>query len=379
MGTKSRVMIRNFGWIASWKITHRCNLRCSYCNPRELLPLSAPETGDPEMVIRKIAEFRPKYLNITGGEPTAVSVLPSVLRYARETWNPSTYVVHNGSTIQKLDNVFPFIDRFVISLDGPGEWNRKTKGIDGDRVLDGLREIVPDATAAGVDISINCVLTTSMLPHMRELAQRVHRKTPEAVLCFSPLLPPLSTESILAAPDLLDSFWREYRTLKKEGYNIVQTFDHLLIHDNYHKVQCYNQFFTLRVNPEGKVASCAMNVPVQTGEYARKWKKLLTVDGAMRAKDMAWKLLNNKLLGTIDFSCTTVCHCETWLDMLFMNRTGDATPIYLKGLVGRVTENELLEMEMFVKQHINPLFDLDFFKGEMMRSGRYRSVGESVT
>ncbi len=367
-------MISNFAWVVSWKITHRCNLRCVYCNPKEIAPVSHSEAGDPEEIIRKIAGFRPKYLNITGGEPTLVESLHRVLKFARENWNPSTYVVHNGSAPDKLVPLLPYLDRFVISLDGPGEKNRETKGLDGDRVLTRLQKIVPDARAADVDMSINCVLTRDMLPHMRELAMLVRDRTPEVTLCFSTLVPPLSPDSILSNPADLDTFQREYRRLREEKFNVVQTVDHMLSHPDYQRVQCYNQFFTLRVNPEGKISSCAMNVPIHAKEYAQKWKKLFTRDGIQRARDMAKKFVNNRVRSTIDFTCTTVCHCETWLDLLFLNRTTDATPIYLKGLVGRVSEKELQEMSEFVRSNINSSFDLDLFRHEMGKSGSYRSV-----
>ena len=37
---------RNFGWIASWQLTRRCNLYRVYCDHKQMRPVSFPENID---------------------------------------------------------------------------------------------------------------------------------------------------------------------------------------------------------------------------------------------------------------------------------------------------------------------------------------------
>jgi wyosine [tRNA(Phe)-imidazoG37] synthetase (radical SAM superfamily) len=74
-------------------------------------------------VVDRIGLYKPHILNISGGEPTLVKELPSLLSRAKELWDPYIRVVHNGTAPDKLESSFPYVDRLVISIDGPGSIN----------------------------------------------------------------------------------------------------------------------------------------------------------------------------------------------------------------------------------------------------------------
>ena len=65
---------------------------------------------------------------------------------------------------------------------------------------------------------------------------------------------------------------------------------------------------------------------------------------------------------SIDFSCTTVCTCENWLDLIFLGIPSDSIPIYARGLRGRMTDEDYRNAETFVRRFINPDFDIQALK-----------------
>ncbi len=357
--------MRNFAWIATWKITHRCNLRCIYCDHREMTPASSVERFDRPAIVERLASLKPKFVNISGGEPTLVEELPAVLKQLKSAWNPRIYVVHNGTQPHLLLPLMPHLDRIVVSIDGPGEVNRRNRGIDGNRVIDNLDAIVPEAARNNVEIALNCVVTKENAPFVAELAQRAADVSSRILLCLSPVMPPKGPLSILSDPALYKAFRAQYDRMRGDGLAVIQTFDNLLMHDNFDRIQCYNQFFGFRVSPEGRLSSCAMNMPDDMAAASALWKKTFRAGGLRKAASKIRKWLNNRVREKIDFSCTTICYCESWLDLLFLNRTNESIPVYVRGLASRLTDEEYGEVDRFVRAHINPSFDIALFRSRI--------------
>jgi len=361
--------MHNFAWIATWKITHRCNLRCVYCDHREMSPASSVEESDRRAIVDRLASYRPKFVNISGGEPTLVEELPRLLARMKKEWDPRIYVVHNGTQPHKLVPLMENLDRIVVSIDGPGEVNRRNRGIDGDGVLEKVGKLLPDARRHGVEIFFNCVITRHNVDGISELAAAVRAVSPDLLLCFSPVIPPERELSILDSPETYTAFRREYENLRAAGYNVIQTFDNLLLHDNFSKIQCYNQYFGFRIDPEGRFTSCSMTMPDDVVTAVAKWRKLARPAGLRKAGDRIRKWLAGHAAGGIDFICTTLCYCESWLDVLFLNKTNESIPMYCRGLAKRMSEEDYAAADSFVREHINPAFDIDLFKRRIAEAG----------
>ena len=118
---------KNFGWIATWRVTDRCNLNCVYCDQTVNHRPDFKENIDYNTIIDRLAAYHPKILNVSGGEPTLVSELPKYLNTIKQRWDPFIRVVHNGTNLSKAVTLFPFIDRLVISIDGPGAINHANR------------------------------------------------------------------------------------------------------------------------------------------------------------------------------------------------------------------------------------------------------------
>jgi hypothetical protein len=204
---------------------------------------------------------------------------------------------------------------------------------------------------------VNCVVTVRNLRSLAELAHAVRRASESILLSFTPVIPPHDGVSILNSKQHTAEFLATYDTLKRGGFNVTHTFDGLVRHGTFSRIQCFNQFFTIRVNPEGRISACPMNAGLRDGLTGVPLKKLLSPRGLRKAAAAAGRYLRGRAGARIDFSCSTICNCESWLDMLFLGRECESARTYLRGLHGRLTEKDYRDMAAFVRTHINPGFD----------------------
>lgn len=353
---------KNFAWIATWKITRRCNLYCVYCDHASMRKATHRENIDYSKIIKTLHEYSPKILNISGGEPSLVEELPGILSEIKKRWDPFIRVVHNGTSPEKLLESFPFIDRLVISMDGPDPINKANRGISGSSVLEKLKTVLPDLKTNNVEIGVNCVVTTANLKSMREFAEQVRNVSESLILSFTPVMPPDGPLSILREESLVKEFFATYQDLKKQGFSVMHAFDGITRFNNFKIIQCINQYFNIRVSPEGQVLTCAMNTPLNTRHYFYYFRKLLSKNGLKKAFYRIKQKLINSMQDSIDFSCTTICTCENWLDLIFLGIPSDSIPIYARGLRSRMTDEDYRNAEAFVKRHINPDFDVQELK-----------------
>ena len=348
--------MNNFSWIATWKITQRCNLYCVYCDHASMRPAGARELIDYEKALRTIAAYAPKILNISGGEPTLVETLPQIVANAKKQWNPFIRIVHNGTNPKKLIPCLPYIDRVVISLDGPDPINKRNRGISAQTVYNKLKEVLPEFARYGVQVYFNCVLSTLNVHAIRQLAQEAADLSPAITVSFTPIMPPDSDLSILSDEKTFGTFLAVYNDLKQQGFSVMQVFDGIRLHENYKKIQCYNQYFTIRATPKGQILTCAMNTALHAGQYRYYFGKLFSKNGVEKALTRIKKKVKQQLHTPPDFSCTTLCACENWLDLVFLGIPSDCISHYSKGLQGRLTETDFANVEAFVQKNINPNF-----------------------
>jgi MoaA/NifB/PqqE/SkfB family radical SAM enzyme len=347
---------KNFAWIATWKITRRCNLYCVYCDHPTMLKATEKETVDYAAIIDTLEKYKPKILNISGGEPTLVPQLSSILADIKQRWNPYIRIVHNGTAPDKLIPCLPYIDRLVISLDGPDPINSKNRGISAASVLAKLLPILPECAKHSVEVAINCVVTTTNVPHLYEFAQLLRSISPEIILSFAPLMPPDDMLSIMRAESLYTDFLATFNRLRQEGFRVIHVFDPLIRHPDYKHIQCYNQYFVVRVLTGGQVTTCAMNTDINGSLAAYYAKKLFSANGIAKAVNRITKVARSRIAHQVDFSCNTLCTCEGWLDLLFLGIESHCIAHYAKALRNRMTDSDYADVEAFVRKNINPSF-----------------------
>jgi ribosomal protein L31 len=199
-------------------------------------------------------------------------------------------------------------------------------------------------------------------PHIEQLVRNAIKLAPDLQLSFMTVMPPENDNSILVNKEMYANFITTFNALRAEGFKIMHVFDTILRHESFKKISCYNQFFTLRMETSGAISSCAMNVPADPVFFINKLKRLIITGKFPNLFDRLKKMTSQALSDIPDFSCSTICNCESWLDLLFLGIESNCHRVYTEGLRGRISEKEYGEVEQFVKEYINPQFDLQWFK-----------------
>ncbi|GBU21095.1 hypothetical protein R80B4_00984 [Fibrobacteres bacterium R8-0-B4] len=352
---------KNFCWMATWMVTDRCNLHCAYCDPTIMKRADEAEVINRFEALDRIAKYKPKILNISGGEPSLLKELPGLLSRAKAVWNPYIRVVHNGTNPQRLAEAFPCIDRLVISIDGPGEVNAATRGISGDAVLGKIAALAA-SDAPIPEITVNTVVTEENINTLKGFAAQIESVSPNIALALLPVMPTDGELSILRDREAgYKRFIGIYADIKAAHGNTVHNLDCVMRHENLRKIQCYNQYFTVRFSPRGEPFTCGAGLASQLRRSDRAYKKVFKKGGMRKLFTMIVKSIKEKA-GAVDFTCRNICNCESWLDMTFLGKETGYAPIVLRGFRGRLTDNDYTELEAFVKKHINADFDAAWFK-----------------
>ena len=137
--------------------------------------------------------------------------------------------------------------------------NKNSRGISGESVLKKLKSVLPELAANKVEIAVNCVVTTANLKSMSELAESVHAVSDSILISFTPVMPPDGPLSILQSNLQTREFFETFERLKNKGYFVMHAFDGITRFNDFNAVQCFNQYFVIRLSPEGNVLTCSLN------------------------------------------------------------------------------------------------------------------------
>ena len=150
-----------YPFYASYKITHKCNLRCEFCNVwMEDTPDLKKE--DVFKVIDNIANSSIIVLSIEGGDPLVRKDLGEILEYAYQ--KPFTlFFTTNGHLLDKrpMEEYGKNIDYLHISID---------EGHDNLEFFERLEEF----QSYGPEICIQIVVTKDTMPILEEKVKRIY-------------------------------------------------------------------------------------------------------------------------------------------------------------------------------------------------------------
>ena len=136
-------------------ITHRCNLKCRFCE----LPGNGAELTTEE-IKEKMRAFKSRGTiawGFTGGEPLVRKDLPELIRFAKKECNFITSLVTNGTLVERfLEIGAGDLDFLMVSLEGKKESNDKIRGAGS---FDKALATVKNAKAKGIGlVSVDCII-----------------------------------------------------------------------------------------------------------------------------------------------------------------------------------------------------------------------------
>ncbi len=180
-----------YPFYASYKVTHKCSLRCSFCN---VWMEDTPDLKKDDVfkVIDNIANSSIVVLSLEGGDPLVRKDLGEILEYAYQ--KPFTlFFTTNGHLLDKrpMEEFGKHIDYLHISID---------EGHDNLEFFDRLEEF----QSYGPEICIQTVVTKDTMPGLEKKVKRVHEVNARTVVMPACHL------------DGTDDFYPEPKTFEKE-------------------------------------------------------------------------------------------------------------------------------------------------------------------
>ena len=158
-----------YPFYASYKVTHKCSLRCEFCN---VWMEDTPDLKKDDVfkVIDNIANSSIVVLSLEGGDPLLRKDLGEILKYAYQ--KPFTlFFTTNGHLLDKrpMKEYGKFIDYLHISID---------EGHDNLEFFERLKEF----QSYGPEICIQIVVTKDTLNSLEEKVKRVHQVNARTVV-----------------------------------------------------------------------------------------------------------------------------------------------------------------------------------------------------
>lgn len=194
-----------YPFYASYKVTHKCGLRCKFCNVWMEKTPDLP-TEDVFKVVDNIANSSIVVLSIEGGDPLVRKDLGEILQYASQ--KPFTlFFTTNGHLLDKrpMDEYGKYIDYLHISID-EGHGNLE------------FFERLEEFQSYGPEICIQIVVTKETMPELEKKVKRIYEVGARTVVMPACHLD--GTDDFYPTPE---EFKKEIIRLKKIYKNTITT------------------------------------------------------------------------------------------------------------------------------------------------------------
>jgi len=158
-----------YPFYASYKITHKCNFRCKFCNVwKEKTP--DLDTEDVKKVIDNIANSSIHVLSLEGGDPLLREDIGEILRYI-DTKDMQVFITTSERDFSgyPMDEYVKYLDYLHISID------------EGHRNLFMLDRL-PEFIRLGIPITIQIVVTKDDIPALESKIKRCFECGAKAVV-----------------------------------------------------------------------------------------------------------------------------------------------------------------------------------------------------
>ncbi|HVB98933.1 MAG TPA: radical SAM protein [Candidatus Dormibacteraeota bacterium] len=209
--------------IASYYVTHRCNLKCLYCT--EHYPIRDTVDLDTEGAFAVLKRLRREMSAIyfTGGEPL---VRPDIVKILREARRLRFFPIHlgtNGLLLPLREEVLDYADRLIISLDSmnAASWDDLLNAGPGQarRIYEIIAHYAGQQRRRRVSIMVNCVITGDTIAEAYRVMEFCFRHD----VVFAPVsatTDSLPDRNLLARADY-QRLVRHVVELKRRGYPIL--------------------------------------------------------------------------------------------------------------------------------------------------------------
>jgi len=251
---------------ASYNVTSRCNMKCSFC---DWWKMNMPElpTKKALAAIDEVCSLGVPFFDLSGGEPLLRKDL-SILAKKASSYGCLVSMNTNGTLLKdgRASEIAAVFDVVVVSLDGPKEIHDKIRGVAGtyDKAIEAIKLL----KARGVRVGVNSVVTPwniEILPHfIEELHSLVDFAQVQPIHPYPP--PPQNTPSHEAISKLLNYLLK----LKRSDPSFlavptifVKGFE--LFFDGEAPKICHAGELYVAIDPMGRLLACPARADVVLG------------------------------------------------------------------------------------------------------------------
>lgn len=241
-------------------LTYRCNFDCFYCYLRDTHKAVQELTTEEWIAaIRELKRLGIQQFCVTGGEPLCREDLVPILQELKRDSEVQVTLLTNGSLLKdRFDEVDPFIDRLVVSLDSfdPATQtvNRSSYGF--QEILDVIERY---SKTAPEKIKVRAVVTKENLDQMTEFTRRLNNEY--GIRTIRSLVNPIRPDETDIVPDLAGRL--EMDRDRREPLNYAMKYR-----------KCGACYSVIALNPAGDVMPCQalMNPEFRmTNIFAENW------------------------------------------------------------------------------------------------------------
>jgi MoaA/NifB/PqqE/SkfB family radical SAM enzyme len=251
---------------ASYNVTSRCNMKCSFC---DWWKMNMPElpTKKALTAIDEVCSLGVSFFDLSGGEPLLRKDLLILARKA-SSYGCLVSMNTNGTLLKsgRASEIADVFDVVVVSLDGPKEIHDKIRGVAGtyDKAIEAIKLL----KARGVRVGVNSVVTPwniEILPRfIEELRSLVDFAQVQPIHPYPP--PPQNTPSHEAISKLLDYLLKLKRSdpsFLAVPTDFVKSFE--LFFDGKAPKICHAGELYVAIDPMGRLLACPARADVVLG------------------------------------------------------------------------------------------------------------------
>jgi MoaA/NifB/PqqE/SkfB family radical SAM enzyme len=231
--------------VVSFYPTEQCNFNCTYCedygarrNPQAIPPLQFEQAQKVLEVVRTAVDK----IILTGGEPLLYPHIDPLVKHAKKELHfHHVTMLSNGSLLHEHEEILPYLDRLMISLDSLDIdlWSTiiQMPQTTIKTIFTNIEKYASYQKKFGFRMVLNCVLTPTTLPNARQMIEFCVQN--KIFISFSPQAVQNWPHYDLLVTDEYRQFLREVIDLKKKGAPIVGSLSYLQMLVEFHPYSCY--------------------------------------------------------------------------------------------------------------------------------------------
>ncbi len=252
---------------ASYNVTSRCNMKCSFC---DWWKMDLPELPTKESLaaIDEVCSLGVSFFDLSGGEPMLRRDL-STLAQRASSYGCLVSMNTNGTLLKKsrASEIADFFDVVVVSLDGPKEIHDKIRGV--AETYEKAIKAIKLLKARGVRVGVNSVVTPwniEILPQfIKDLHSLVDFAQVQPIHPYPP--PPQNIPSHEAVSKLLNYLLKLKRSdpsFLAVPTDFVKGFERFF--DGKAPKICHAGELYVAIDPMGKLLACPARADIVLGD-----------------------------------------------------------------------------------------------------------------